>query len=54
MNMPKKDIFEKIQSNDDHRGSFVEMLKTEKSGQFAFFDFNSILCFCVNCLTVGN
>ena len=38
--MPKKDIFEKIQSNDDHRGSFVEMLKTEKSGQFAFFSIN--------------
>ncbi len=38
--MPKKDIFEKINSNDDHRGSFIEMLKTEKSGQFAFFSIN--------------
>ena len=26
--------------SDDHRGSFIEMLKTEKSGQFAFFSIN--------------
>lgn len=38
--MPKQGIFEKIKSNDDHRGSFIEVLKTKNSGQFAFFSIN--------------
>ena len=35
--LPKDDFSYKLTSNIDERGNFVEMLKTQSSGQFSFF-----------------
>ena len=35
--LPKNKVKYKLNSNNDSRGSFVEFIKTNKSGQFSFF-----------------
>ena len=39
--IPKKYFVKRIKKNTDPRGSFVEFLKTKKSGQFSFFTINT-------------